>query len=130
MTDIEPTTPVTIEEAAVRTLAARQLVAEALGGLTSARHDLESRGLDHWKDDTLTGVLDDMVSALGWSLARNRVDLDDGTVEADAVTRLEEASIRARAIVDLLDAAQNKLTGISAGMNEQYKDDRDSEVDE
>jgi hypothetical protein len=130
MTDIEAPKPVTITEAAARTLAVRQLVTEALSGLAATAGDLDSRGLDHYTDETATSVLDNMVSGLGWSLSRNRVDLNDESEEADVVTRLHEASITVRGIALLLDEAEAKLSGISAGMNEAYKDDRDDEVDE
>lgn len=128
MNDPKPV-PVTAEEAAVRTLAATRLTADAIDALGMAARSLDQWGLTLWKEDTVVTVLDDMLTDLSGALAGHGIHLPDGTKETDAVERLHEASIRVRHIALLLDEAEEKLSGISAGMDEQYKDDVDEDPD-
>lgn len=112
-------------EAYPRVGAARRMVADARTILTSAVHDLDTKGLDNWDQKTAVSSLSESYDELLRACETHAIHLNDGTEEADVLARLRAVAGAARSAAVVLDEAAAKLSGVSEGMNTYYADDRD-----
>lgn len=123
MNETNPAKPVDVNEAAARVAEARGHVSDAYTMLANTAWQLDTMGLDQWEQQTVRSALAELNDELTQSKATGTIHLNDGSLEADVVTRLRKVAHTARLADDLLTAAADRLQGVSAGMNEHYKDD-------